>query len=240
MKIYIVKIAVQSVVDEILAGNEFIHDGIYNFEGQLRVDDPVIIYFGGDKAQISWDQGIRGVGKITSEPFAKGYDSSKPKNFKIKIRPLDVLDNSIPPKSARTHGIYGADIYDIPYIGANHFPTQAISSYEVPAGVRALALLYNEHGNYDFGELLDDIAFSPSVGEKLGIVDFSDVASALQAKPFLIFTGLSGSGKTLQALSFAKWICSSRKESFYEKKNVERIKINSYACMDHDPVYIST
>ena len=58
MKIYIVKVATQSVVDEILLGNEFIHDGIYNFESQLRIDDPVIIYFGGDNVMfwgpLSW------------------------------------------------------------------------------------------------------------------------------------------------------------------------------------------
>ncbi|MDA3834984.1 MAG: hypothetical protein PF495_16480 [Spirochaetales bacterium] len=41
--------------------------------------------------------------------------------------------------------------------------------------------------------------------------------SALPAKPFLILTGLSGSGKTLQALSFAKWICPKKAGGFYDK-----------------------
>lgn len=217
MKIYIVKIATQSVVDEILLGNEFTHDGIYTFENQLKVGDPVIIYFGGDRAQISWDQGIRGVGKVTATPFDKGYDSAKPKNFKIKIQPLNVLDNSIPPKIARTHSRLAPDIYEIPYIGANHFPTQAISSYEEPAGMQALAALYNEFGSYDFGEISDDKSLFRSSVSKLSISTFSSVASALQAKPFVILTGLSGSGKTLQALSFSKWICPKKAGGFFEK-----------------------
>jgi hypothetical protein len=155
MKIYIVKIATEDVVEQVVAGQEFIHDGIYTFEGLLRVGDPVIIYLGGDKAQISWEQGIRGVGKVTAAPFDKGYDPNKPKNFKIKVQPLNVLAKSIPPKVARTHSRLAHDIYEIPYIGANHFPTQAISSYEEPAGIKALATLYNEYGNYDFGELVE-------------------------------------------------------------------------------------
>ncbi|MDZ8118201.1 hypothetical protein [Pontiella agarivorans] len=217
MKIYIIKITDQHVVDQVVAGNEFVHDGIYNFEGQLRVGDPIIIYFGGDKAQISWDQGVRGVGKVTTAPFDKGYDPAKPKNFKIKVQPLNVLDSSIPPKAARTHSRFAPDIYEIPYIGANHFPTQAISSYEKPAGIKALAALYNEYGNFDFGELSDDDALFTSALRHKKLSDFSGVASALQAKPFLILTGLSGSGKTLQALSFAKWICPNKADLFYEK-----------------------
>jgi hypothetical protein len=217
MKIYIVKIATKNIVDEVIVSNEFIHDGIYNFEGQLQVGDPVIIYFGGDKAQISWDQGIRGVGKITATPFDKGYDPAKPKNFKIKIQPFNVLAKSIPPKVARTHSRLAPDIYEIPYIGANHFPTQAISSYEDPAGIKALAELYNEYGSCDFGELIDDGTFISSTGDTFSLSDFSEVASALQAKPFLILTGLSGSGKTLRALSFAKWICPKKAESFFEQ-----------------------
>lgn len=206
MKLYIVKIASQQVVDEVLAGKEFVHDGIYNFEAQLQVGDPVIIYFGGDKAQISWDQGIRGVGKVTVAPFDKGYDRSKPKNFKIKIMPADVLEASIPPKVARTHPRLAADIYEIPYIGANHFPTQAISSYDDPIGIKALAELYNEYSRYNFGQLTSDDTLFNQNANILSLADFLEVASSLQAKPFLILTGLSGSGKTLQALSFAKWI----------------------------------
>jgi hypothetical protein len=206
MKIYIVKITNQHVVNEILAGNEFVYDGIYNFESQLQIGDPVFIYFGGDKAQIDWDQGIRGVGRVTETPFEKGYDSEKPKNFKIKIMPLDVLVDSIPPKAARTHSRLAYDIYEIPYIGANHFPTQAISSFEESAGIKALAELYNEYGSYDFSQLVDGDSFFSSSGNELRMQDFLGVVAALQAKPFLIFTGLSGSGKTLQAIKFAKWI----------------------------------
>jgi hypothetical protein len=208
MKIYIVKITSQYVVDEIINLNEFVHDGIYNFEEQLQIGDPVIIYFGGDKAQISWDQGIRGLGRITATPYNKGYDPQKAKNFKIKIRPLDVLSKSIPPKTARTHKKLSFDIYDIPYIGANHFPTQAISSYEDPIGIKALAKLYNEYSDFDFREFFSDIEFF-APNHSLSIpAEFSRLASALLAKPFLILAGLSGSGKSKIATRFADWILS--------------------------------
>lgn len=36
--------------------------------------------------------------------------------------------------------------------------------------------------------------------------------ASLVTKPFVIFTGLSGSGKTMLALSFASWICESEKQ----------------------------
>jgi 5-methylcytosine-specific restriction protein B len=42
----------------------------------------------------------------------------------------------------------------------------------------------------------------------------------LQSKPFLILTGLSGSGKTLQARSFSKWIC-------FEKTQTELIAVGA-------------
>jgi hypothetical protein len=49
-----------------------------------------------------------------------------------------------------------------------------------------------------------------------GVIVQDDVDSrlfrALQAKPFLILTGLSGSGKTLLARSFARWLCDSREQ----------------------------
>lgn len=217
MKIYIVKIASQSVVDEILQGNEFTHDGIYNFENDLNIGDPVIIYFGGDKATIAWDQGIRAIGKVTATPFDKGYDNDKPKNFKIKINPIHVLENSIPPKTARTHMLYAADMYEVPYIGASHPPNQAITSYAEPTGIQALGRLYNEFGSYDFSSLTGDGAFAYSNDSKLSISDFSNLASALQAKPFVILTGLSGSGKTREALLFSKWISHKNASGFFEK-----------------------
>lgn len=217
MRIYIIKIANEDVVAKVLRNQEFIHDGIYAFEELLKVGDPVLIYFGGDKAQISWEQGIRGIGKVTNAPFDKGYDHERPRNFKIKVLPLSVLDHSISPKIARTHCVLGPDIYDIPYIGANHFPTQAISSYEDPLGIEALGTLYNEYGDADFFQLINAGAFVVKNNPVKDYSEFLDIASALQSKPFLILTGLSGSGKTLKALSFAKWICSRGDESFYER-----------------------
>ena len=217
MKVYIVKITSQYVVEEIIKQKEFVHDGIYNFEEQLQVGDPVIIYFGGDKAQISWEQGIRGVGRVTATPYDKGYDAAKPKNFKIRITPLDVLSNSVPPKVARTHVRLASDIYEIPYIGSNHFPTQAISSYEDTIGINSLAKLYKEYSDFDFSGFFSDMDFFVPKDSVSIPADFSRLASALLAKPFLILAGLSGSGKSKIATRFADWIDSQSMASVSRK-----------------------
>ena len=43
--------------------------------------------------------------------------------------------------------------------------------------------------------------------------------SSLCTKPFVLLTGLSGSGKTKLAISFAKWICHKNINNFqtYQK-----------------------
>ncbi len=78
--------------------------------------------------------------------------------------------------------------------------------------------LYREYGQYDFSSftsLASLVGINSS--NQMTIGDFSKIASALQAKPFLILTGLSGSGKTLQALKFAKWITPQNQlpDTFY-------------------------
>jgi hypothetical protein len=55
----------------------------------------------------------------------------------------------------------------------------------------------------DFWETIADIGFQ--IDETL-LLRF---AGALEAKPFLLLTGLSGSGKTKLAQAFSKWICAA-------------------------------
>jgi hypothetical protein len=83
MSVYIVKITNEENVEKAKKLQEFTHDGIYNFENEIQENNPVFIYFGGDSAQVSWDTGLAGVGKITKGPYEKGYDKEKKRNFKI-------------------------------------------------------------------------------------------------------------------------------------------------------------
>jgi len=144
MSVYIVKLSslenVQSVRNEV----EFVHEGIYNFADGLFPGSPVFIYFGGDKAQITWDQGLAAVGWVTQAPYDKGYTSAAPRNFRIDIQPLYVLPHPISPKQAKLHERLRYALYDVPYIGANHFPTQAIAQATTAEGIQALTELFLE------------------------------------------------------------------------------------------------
>jgi hypothetical protein len=216
MTIYLIKVNSAEVVEQVIDGDRFTHDGIYNFANDIETGDPVFIYLGGDKAQITWDQGIRGVGRIAASPYDKGYDVDRPRNFKIDVEPVDILEDSIPPKSTKIHEKFASQLYDIPYVGANHFPNQAIASYSEDTGIRALVSVYCEHGDYtfsDFANLSELVQLSH--GLQASRQDYARIASALQAKRFLILTGLSGSGKTFQALAFSKWLSGDGTLDYY-------------------------
>ena len=132
MKIFLIKVNNKEVVESIVSSRDFIHDDIYNFEDEITEKDIVFIYFGGDKSQITWEQGLRAVGEVIRKPFDKGYDINKPRYFRIEIKPLYILDHSIPPKISKIHKKFAESLYEVPYVGANHFPTQAIAKIESP------------------------------------------------------------------------------------------------------------
>tara|TARA_Y100000588_G_scaffold189415_1_gene203350 strand:+ start:11169 stop:13070 length:1902 start_codon:yes stop_codon:yes gene_type:complete len=207
MRIYLIKVNNAEVVRRTVDSERFTHDGIYNFEQDIEVGDAVFIYLGGDRSLIDWSQGIRGVGKVVATPYDKGYDTNRPRNFKIDIEPTHILADSIPPKSTKIHKQLASQLYDIPYVGANHFPNQAIASSTDETGIRALVSVYQEYGDYQFLEFPDLAGLvEPPSGLPASRKHYARIATALQAKRFLILTGLSGSGKTLQALSFCKWL----------------------------------
>ncbi|MHC1717217.1 MAG: McrB family protein [Acidaminococcaceae bacterium] len=63
--------------------------------------------------------------------------------------------------------------------------------------------LNQEELKFDIDKFVDDLRKSGLVYSKALITRF---VTSLMTKPFLIFTGLSGSGKTQLAVSFAKWL----------------------------------
>lgn len=198
MRVFLVKITNRENVDLVLNKAVFTHKDIYNFETEIQVGDPVFIYFSGDRSQIDWEQGLIGCGKITRAPYDKGYSTDKPRYFKLDIQPIIVLAHPIPPKETKLHRIYQNDLYDVPYVGANHFPNQAIAKAE---GVGAIALfhLLNEYdattATYFPVETAHQTTTPPLNLHEANIIQ--TVGSSVHLpKPFLLLAGISGTGKT--------------------------------------------
>lgn len=156
------------------------------------------------------------------EPYDEGYSEEKKRYFKIKIKPDFVLKDPIPPKYAKIHPVFSFDLYDVPYVGAQHFPNQAISRTDAK-GAKALMGIIKEYKNIlhinDNPEMYS--FFTDQVNLKKISLDFNQaglklsedfvarVLASLLAKRFLILTGLSGSGKTKVASALANWFSAS-------------------------------
>jgi hypothetical protein len=225
MNNFLIKITNRFNVDLILSSNAFVHQDIYNFKDEIKLGDLVFFVFSGDKTEIDWQQGLIGYGNIIMEPYDEGYSEEKKRYFKIKIQPTFVLKNPIPPKYAKIHPIFSFDLYDVPYVGAQHFPNQAISRTD-DNGAKALMGIIDEYKNviYFDNNPVDNI-FSDETNLRKIFLDFKEaglnlsedfiakVIASLLAKRFLILTGLSGSGKTKVASALATWFSSSISKS---------------------------
>ncbi len=236
MSVYVVKISNDENIQKILNLQKFTHDGINLFENEIALGDPVFIYFGGDKAQVSWETGLAAVGRIAKSPYDNGYLKN---NFKIDIQPLHVLTSPIPQIESKLHVKLSRMLWGAPYFGANHFPTQAIQKMKNDDATFASGELYSEYapdsidilkslGVYDSSKIptssvgehapinlpnkeLTDIveAFlsdSKNANLKISSDTVKRLISSLLSKRFTILTGLSGSGKTKLAHAFAAWI----------------------------------
>lgn len=271
MRAYIIKIANREGVGAVERKERFTHKDIYNFGGDIQDGDPVFIYLGGDRSRISWDQGLRAVGRVVAAPYDQGYDPSKPRNFKIDIDPKHLLQSPIPPKKSKIHPRLAAALYDVPYVGANHFPNQAIASVRGDKELKGITELYLEQDPLALG-ILREIGL-PVEGEQLtnsnrdsllpidsidGIVESFQEAcknagliisheislrfiASLLTKPFLILTGLAGSGKTKLAQAFAQWLTMeavSLIDPFVEGAEIPSDRI-SYFVEDSDRLSVT-
>lgn len=184
---FIIKISNQKNVDAILNKQQFTHDGIYNFKDEIMKGDVVFLYLGGDKSKISWSQGLVGYGIISEPPYDVGYDGKR--NFKIDVAPELVLKQPIPPKETKLHKKYQNELYDVPYVGANHFPNQAIAKVQ-EAGEQALFSILIEtpegHGLIEKSMTLQNNHKTPPPSS----------TSLPLPKPFILLAGISGTGKT--------------------------------------------
>lgn len=138
MSVFIVKVTNEINVKLVQSGQGFTHEGIYDYENDINIGSTVFIYFSGWKTQISWDQGLAAVGRVTKGPYDKGYSSEKPRNFKIDIQPLHVFQKPISHEFLATHPKYTKELYEVEYVGGKHFRNQAIGRIESTKGLKAL------------------------------------------------------------------------------------------------------
>lgn len=190
MTLFIVKITTKENVDKIINKQPFTHQGIYLFKDSLVDGAEVAIVFGGDKAQISWKQGLIGIGKVIKCPYDQGYETGKPRNFKIDIQPISILDEPLAPKLTKLHSKYRHELYEAPYIGANHVPTQAIAKADGDAAKAVFNLVHdalplNQKTQISKDKLLTKALNLDLLSSNLNI-----------SKPFILLSGISGTGKT--------------------------------------------
>ncbi|MFQ7554764.1 MAG: McrB family protein [Haemophilus parainfluenzae] len=191
MKVFITKITNEENVNKIKALKEFTHLDIYNFKDEIEVGSDVFFVFGGDKSRINWKQGLAGFGKVVKAPYDLGY-SDNPRYFKIDIKPEYVLPDPIPPKETKLHKKYQEQLYDVPYVGANHFPNQAIAKTEGKGAQALYSLFYDYLPETKKSLISKDLLL---VGDKSNSQVLESEKNAL-FKPFLILAGISGTGKT--------------------------------------------
>ena len=192
MKVFIAKITNEENVNKINSLKEFTHLDIYNFKDEIEVGADIFFVFGGDRSQITWKQGLAGFGKVTKAPYDLGYSSSNRRYFKIDIKPEYVLPTPIPPKETKLHKKYQDQLYDVPYVGANHFPNQAIAKTEGEGAQALYSLFYDYLPETKKSLISKDLLL---VGDKSNSRDLESEKNVL-FKPFLILAGISGTGKT--------------------------------------------
>ncbi len=192
MKVFIAKITNEENVNKINSLKEFTHLDIYNFKDEIEVGADIFFVFGGDRSQITWKQGLAGFGKVTKAPYDLGYSSSNRRYFKIDIKPEYVLPTPIPPKETKLHKKYQDQLYDVPYVGANHFPNQAIAKTEGEGAQALYSLFYDYLPETKKSLISKDLLL---VGDKSNSRVLESEKNVL-FKPFLILAGISGTGKT--------------------------------------------
>jgi 5-methylcytosine-specific restriction protein B len=182
-KAYIIKVTNENVVKTIFEKNNFVHEGINIFYNEIKKGDQIFIYLGGDQNIVFWKSGLIGCGEVISEPHDLGYDNKNARNYKIGIKPFIILDEALPPKVTKLHKKYQDLFYDnAPYIGANHFPTQAIQKisdkktigaiYELLKGKKSINYYSKKHLIKSFVQWFNDnnnfkLSYEGLVNEKI-------------------------------------------------------------------------
>lgn len=99
------------------------------------------------------------------------------------------MNKPIEPRQTKLHPKFAQELYSVPYVGANHFQTQAIAQAQ-DKGAEALFLLLQDENSDIFKNL--DLDFLKSYKNR----KLKNVVFCFFPKPFLLLAGISGTGKT--------------------------------------------
>ncbi|MDR3597712.1 AAA family ATPase [Clostridium sp.] len=84
---------------------------ISNYFEETEIGDKVLFVLGGDKP--NWKLGLRCICTIISKPHSRGYDESKPKYYKVRLKKELLLEDSI----SREEMVPYRDLYNMIFIG---------------------------------------------------------------------------------------------------------------------------
>lgn len=207
--VYAIRTKEEESVKSIETDNEeFVFGGIYNYEDQLKESDVIFSVLGGDSP--SWETGFKSIGKISREPYDKGYEkTARSKYFKIRITNKLVFD-----KVFTREDFYNfPDTINAPFIGAltKGEANQAIRKVEDSQIMGIIHGILDRNSEY-YDLLVDiftlevvDYALNNSIklikaNEKKLIdeVDYSDIEESNYINNWeqIIYYGAPGTGKS--------------------------------------------
>lgn len=116
MNYYALKTSDYNIVKQFQTGTlDLMLDGINGYKGRgdvLSAGDPVFLVFGGD--DVPWTLGLAAICKSLGGPCEEGYDTAKPKNYKVNCH----VEASLPKVMQKVDFIPYKDSYDS-FVGPN-------------------------------------------------------------------------------------------------------------------------
>ena len=128
MNVFILNCRNPEPVNSVNQMQEFDFGGLTSERNNINIGDTVFFWFGGEAATVAWGPGLKGFGRITSLPVGEGIPQGRTiENFKIKIKPLHILPNTVPRRVSATHERYRSVFFDhVPLLGGSTPTNQAI------------------------------------------------------------------------------------------------------------------
>lgn len=236
MIFFTIKTSDSAFVEQFNSGKvNLICSGLNSLEDRISIGSYVFLILGGDNPP--WQTGFAAICETTSNPLEKGYDPEKPKNYRLNIRVLLKFDTPIGRSEFSDH----KDTFDTgvgPMTKGER--NQALSEIERGKFLSVCKALLRIRPTVELGlpegikTMLHDSASTKAVNKDKYVDGFFDACkicglkfseqlckrllSSLVTKPFIILTGLSGSGKTKIAQAFVSWICNKEYREDKESK----------------------
>lgn len=226
MNHYVIRLGSRGISDEVdvlldNAQTTVTVEGIYNYEYEISQGDLIFFYLGGIESVISWTAGLRAVGKVARGPYDRHYGGSR--NYRLDVERVYLLSRSIEPKESKIHPRLASRLWDVSFIGARHFPNQAISRIWTEDEVRTVFELIFEMEPQ--AETVLRPLFPPELlPQPKPLIQVSDepaVLTLLNWSKQVILYGPPGTGKTFLARSIARHFDEHRLAQFHPSYSYE-------------------